>query len=67
MLLFFIYYYLNNQEELTMAKTTVQLHLLTGEKLKAISKKRKENAEYPSKQVEIITDFINKLYEKECK
>ncbi len=50
-----------------MAKTTVQLHLLTGEKLKAISKKRKENAEYPSKQVEIITDFINKLYEKECK
>lgn len=50
-----------------MAKTTVQLHLLTGKKLKAISKKRKENAEYPSTQVEIITEFINKLYEKECK
>ena len=50
-----------------MAKTTIQLHLLTGKKLKEISDKRKSNATYPSKQTEIITDFINRLHEKECK
>lgn len=49
-----------------MAKTTIQLHLLTGKKLKEISDKRKANAEYPSKQTEILTDFINKLHKKEC-
>lgn len=49
-----------------MAKTTVQLHLLTGKKLKEISDKRKANAEYPNKQTEIITDFINRLHKEEC-
>lgn len=48
-----------------MAKTTIQLHLLTGKKLKEISDKRKDDAIYPSKQTEIITDFINKLHKKE--
>jgi len=49
-----------------MAKTTIQLHLLTGKKLKAISEKRKELAEYPNKQTEILTDFINKTHKEEC-
>ena len=48
-----------------MAKTTIQLHLLTGKKLKEISDKRKDNAEYPSKQTEIITKYINELHKKE--
>ncbi len=48
-------------------KTTVQLHKLTQEKLKAVSDKRKANGEYPNKQIEILTDFINKLHTKECK
>ena len=47
-------------------KTTVQIHKLTGEKLKAISDARKLSGKYPNKQTEILTDFINKLYEKEC-
>ena len=48
-----------------MAKTTIQLHLLTGKKLKEISDKRKDDAVYPSKQTEIITKYINELYKKE--
>lgn len=48
-------------------KTTVQIHKLTGEKLKAISDKRKENGTLLNKQTEILTDLINKLYTKECK
>lgn len=48
-------------------KTTVQIHKLTGEKLKAISDKRKENGKLLNKQTEILTDLINKLYTKECK
>jgi len=56
----------NKQTGTIMAKTTIQLHLLTGKKLKDISDKRKKNAVYPSKQTEIITDFINKLHKKEC-
>lgn len=56
----------NNPQGTMMAKTTIQLHLLTGKKLKEISDKRKANAEYPSKQTEILTDFINKLHKKEC-
>ena len=48
-------------------KTTVQIHKLTGEKLKAISDKRKELNQLPNKQTEIITDLINKLYAKEVK
>lgn len=51
----------------TFNKTTIQLHLLTGKKLKEISDKRKANAEYPSKQTEILTEYINKLHAKECK
>lgn len=47
-------------------KTTVQLHKLTQEKLRAISEKRKEQGIYPNKQIEILTDFINKLHKKEC-
>ena len=56
----------NKQTGMIMAKTTIQLHLLTGKKLKEISDKRKEGAIYPSKQTEIITDFINRLHKKEC-
>ena len=48
-------------------KTTVQIHKLTGEKLKAISDKRKKNGKLLNKQTEILTDLINKLYTKECK
>ena len=48
-------------------KTTVQIHKLTGEKLKAISDKRKEDGKLLNKQTEILTDLINKLYTKECK
>ena len=48
-------------------KTTVQLHKITQNKLKEISDKRKESGKYPNKQIEILTDFINKLYDKECK
>ena len=48
-------------------KTTVQLHKLTQEKLKAVSDKRKADGKYPNKQIEILTDFINKLHAKECK
>jgi hypothetical protein len=55
----------NKQKGTIMAKTTIQLHLLTGKKLKEISDKRKADAIYPSKQTEIITDFINKLHKKE--
>ena len=48
-------------------KTTVQIHVLTGKKLKAISDKRKEDGKLLNKQTEILTDLINKLYDKECK
>ena len=48
-------------------KTTVQIHKKTGDKLKEISKGRKERCEVPSKQTEILTDMINKLHDKECK
>jgi len=48
-------------------KTTVQIHKLVGEKLKAISDKRKEDGKLPNKQTEILTDLINKLHAKECK
>ena len=48
-------------------KTTVQLHKITQNKLKEISDKRKESGKYPNKQIEILTDFINKLYDKEVK
>ena len=57
----------NHIQGIIMAKTTIQLHLLTGKKLKEISDKRKANAEYPSKQTEILTEYINKLHAKECK
>jgi len=48
-------------------KTTVQIHKLTREKLKAISDKRKGDGKLPNKQTEILTDLINKLHDKECK
>jgi len=50
-----------------MDKTTIQLHKLTRQKLKEVSDKRKANGKYPNKQIEILTDFINKLHDKECK
>ena len=46
-------------------KTTVQLHKLTQQKLKEISDKRKKEGKYPNKQIEILTDLINKLHKKE--
>ena len=46
---------------------TAQLHHLTWEKLKAISEKRKDEGKFNNKQTEILTELINKLYEKECK
>lgn len=49
-----------------LMKTTIQLHVLTREKLKAVSDKRKEDGKLPNKQIEIITDLINKLHKKEC-
>lgn len=48
-------------------KTTVQVHKLIAEKLKAISDERKRNGLLPNKQTEILTELINKLYDKECK
>lgn len=48
-------------------KTTVQLHKLTQGKLKEISDKRKEEGRFPNKQIEILTDLINKLHDKEFK
>jgi len=48
-------------------KTTVQIHVLTGKKLKAISDERKDNGKLPNKQTEILTELINKLHAKECK
>ena len=48
-------------------KTTVQIHKLIGEKLKAVSDKRKATGKLPNKQTEILTELINKLHAKECK
>ena len=48
-------------------KTTVQIHKLIGEKLKAVSDKRKADGILPNKQTEILTELINKLHAKECK
>ncbi len=49
-----------------MSKTTVQLHKLTREKLKEVSDVRKKKGRYPNKQIEILTDYINRLHKKEC-
>ena len=46
-------------------KTTVQIHKLTGKKLKEISEKRKAEGKLVNKQTEILTDLINKLHKKE--
>jgi hypothetical protein len=48
-------------------KTSIQLHVLTREKLKAVSDKRKKEGTLPNKQIEIITALINELHKKECK
>lgn len=48
-------------------KTTIQIHKLTGEKLKAISDKYKQEGKLLNKQTEIVTNLINKLYTKEIK
>lgn len=48
-------------------KTTVQIHKLTREKLKAISDKRKDDGKLPNKQTEILTELINNAHKKECK
>ena len=47
--------------------TTVQLHKLTRDKLKAISDKRKNEGKLMNKQTEILTDLINKAFDKEFK
>ena len=47
--------------------TTVQIHKLTRDKLKAISDKRKIEGKLPNKQTEILTDLINKAFDKEVK
>ena len=47
--------------------TSVQIHKLTHEKLKAISDKYKEEGKLLNKQTEIVTNLINKLYAKEIK
>lgn len=47
--------------------TSFQMHKLTRKKLKDISDKRKESGKLPNKQIEILTDYINKLHDKECK
>ena len=49
-----------------MTMTTTQLHKITQGKLKEISEKRKKDGTYPNKQIEILTDYINKLHKKEC-
>lgn len=48
-------------------KTTVQIHKLISEKLKAISDKRKKDGSLPNKQTEILTELINKAHSKECR
>lgn len=50
-----------------MKPTTVQIHKITRGKLKDVSDKRKEQGKLPNKQTEILTDLINKLYDKECR
>ena len=50
-----------------MKNKTAQLHPLTADKLKTISDKRKELGKFSNKQTEILTELINKLYDKECK
>ena len=67
LILVIAYYSVNLNKQANIMKTTVQIHKLTGEKLKAISDKRKENGKLLNKQTEILTDLINKLYTKECK
>lgn len=48
-------------------RKTVQINKSIGDKLKAISDKRKLAGELNNKQVEIVSDLINKLYIKEFK
>lgn len=48
-------------------RATIEIHRATRDKLKAISDKRKAEGKLLNKQVEIVTDLINKLYDKECK
>ena len=47
--------------------TTVQIHKLVRDKLKAISDKRKRDGKLPNKQTEILTELINNAHKKECK
>ena len=47
--------------------TTVQIHKLVRDKLKAISDKRKSEGKLPNKQTEILTELINTAHKKECK
>jgi len=47
--------------------TTVQIHKLTRDKLKAISDKRKKDGKLPNKQTEILTELINSAHKKEIK
>ena len=48
-------------------KTTVQIHFLTRDKLKAISDKRKADGKLPNKQTEILTELINSAHKREIK
>jgi len=47
--------------------TTVQVHKLIRDKLKAISDKRKKDGKLPNKQTEILTELITAAHKKECK
>lgn len=46
---------------------TAQLHPLTATKLKAIALNRKQAGKNSNKQTEILTELVNKLFDKECK
>ena len=60
------YYSINlNKRRLNMK--TAQLHPLTATKLKAIALKRKQDGKNSNKQTEILTELVNKLFDKECK
>lgn len=48
-------------------KTTIQVHKVVAAKLKEVSTKRKADGTLPNKQIEILTELINKLHAKEFK
>jgi hypothetical protein len=60
------YYSINLNKKATNMKTA-QLHPSTATKLKAIAFKRKQDGKNSNKQTEILTELVNKLFDKECK